>query len=289
MPPRLVVAAVVVGWLATVSWLASERWWSPDRPGQPPGLVVDLSDEVAPQQGSWLLFREGERVGSAETRLAPRKDGLFELTTRLRELDLEAGTLPVKATLIHTTRVVTRAGELVSLESRSEVLIRTGGPDPKVNATLKGQFVGDEFRRTLEVDAVAGRVAEPLEPVRFGTKRVFSPLLPLYKYPPLRAGQSWRETSLDLVGDAISDAVRRAEPRVAADRLPDRPAPVEVLARVRDRREELVTPRGQRRSCWVIDHSDDGPAAKTWVDEADGKVMRHEATVLGQVFTLVRD
>jgi hypothetical protein len=287
----LVVAAVVVGWLATVAWLASERWVPRDRPGQAPGLVVDLADEVAPQQGSWLLYRGDRRIGNAETALAPRKDGLFQLTTRLRELELEVGDVSAKATLIHTTRTVNRAGDLVSLESRSELLIGMGGIDTKVNATVKGEFLGDEFRRVVDVHTDAGRAAEPVEPFRFATKRTFSPLLPLYKYPPLRTGQSWRETKIDLAGQAISDAIRRVGPPAAAAGLADagRPPATEVIARVRARTEELVSPRGQRRTCWVIDHTGDGSTATTWVDTTDGKVIRHEASVLGEPFILVRD
>ena len=121
--------------------------------------------------------------------------------------------------------------------------------------------------------------------------RTFSPLLPLHKYPPLRAGQSWRESNIDVVSETLSGAIRQVAPRPAGDGLPDpdRRPPAEVLARVRDHAEELITPRGQHRTCWVIEHGVDDGAAKTWVDVADGKVMRHEASVLGETFALVRD
>jgi hypothetical protein len=290
MPPRVVVAAVVVGWLATVAWLASEKWSPRNRPGQPPGLALDLADEVAPQQASWLLYRRGERIGNAETKLAPRKDGLFELTTRLRELELEAGGVRVKASSIQTTRTVTRGGDLVSLESRATIKFVAGGPELPVTATLKGLADGDEFHRTCDFDAGPG---PPLAPVRLVSRRTFSPLLPVNKYPPLRAGQSWREANIDPVSEILAGAVRQFAPRPAGDPAPGqepiaRP-PAEVLARVRDDAEELVTPRGQRRACWIIDHSGDGLTATTWVDAADGKVWRHEASVLGETFALVRD
>src|SRR4051794_29495392 len=111
MPPRLVVAAVVAGWLATLGWLAHDTWLPWLRPADEPAFVVDMADEVAPEHFAWSVYRKDKRIGSAETRFAPRKDGLFELTTRLRDLEVDFGPLArVKIPVFATTRHVNRQG-----------------------------------------------------------------------------------------------------------------------------------------------------------------------------------
>src|SRR5204863_2642681 len=98
MPPRLVVAAVVVGWLATVGWLAHDKWLPWLRPSDEPAFVVEMADEVAPEHATWVLLRNGKKVGSAETRFAARRDGHFDMTTRLREVNLNLVQIPTFST-----------------------------------------------------------------------------------------------------------------------------------------------------------------------------------------------
>jgi hypothetical protein len=288
MPPRFVVAAIVVGWLATVAWLTSDKW-RPDRAGQAPAFVIELADEVAPQHATWILYRGGKRIGSAETRMAPRKDGRFDLTTRLRDLELDSGAVQVKAPGFHVTRTVTRTGELVSLDARANLLRVQGlGIDLTLDVMLKGHANGDDFH--LSFDPGAGRTSRPLGPIPLVAETTFSPYLPLAKYPPLRPGQMWRTSNIDPVGEILF-AVRPVLGRAIAEKspLPDRRPPPELVARVDPQPEELTTTRGQRRTCWVIVFRADGVTAKTWVDVGDGKVLRQEADGLGETVALVRD
>src|SRR6476659_833725 len=112
MPRRLVVAVVIAGWLATAGWLAHDKWLPWLRPADEPAFVVDMADEVAPEHFTWSVYRRGKRIGSAETRFAPHTDGLFEMTTRLRDLEIDQGSrVHVKIPVFATTRNVTRTGE----------------------------------------------------------------------------------------------------------------------------------------------------------------------------------
>ncbi|MBO0698209.1 MAG: hypothetical protein J2P46_07435 [Zavarzinella sp.] len=288
MPPRLVVAAIVIGWVAAVGWLAAEKW-RPTRADQAPAFVVELADEVAPQQATWLLTRSDKRIGIAETYMAPRKDGLFDLRTRLRDLELDSGAVQVKVPVFLVTRTVTRTGDLVSLDARANnISVLRSGSEDKVDAGLRGRVHGDALHATFEPGA--GKPAQPLAPIPLVSKAAFSPYLPLAKYPPLRPGQTWRTADIDPVGELLY-AVRAMLGPAAAEGspLPDRRPPTEVVARVEDGPNEITTPRGQRRACSVIVFQGDGLTAKVWVDVVDGRVLRHEAYGLGETIALVRD
>ncbi|HJZ94686.1 MAG TPA: hypothetical protein VKE40_27720, partial [Gemmataceae bacterium] len=201
MPPRLIVATIVAGWLATAGWFASEKWLPWLRTSDEPAFVVELADEVATQQASWLLYRKEKRIGAAETRMAPRKDGTFDLTTRLRDLEVSYGVADVKMPVFSTTRTVTRSGDLLRLDARAVMIVRARllGVDLKTDATVRGEVIGNEFRGECEYDYGSGKTKHPLDPIRLVSKNAFSPLQPFQKFPPLRPGQTWRVSNLDPV------------------------------------------------------------------------------------------
>src|SRR5262249_57582581 len=80
MPPRLVVAAVVVGWLATLGWLAHDKWLPWLRPADEPAFVVEMADEVAPEHFSWTIFRKDKRTGTPDPPFPPPQPRPFPIT-----------------------------------------------------------------------------------------------------------------------------------------------------------------------------------------------------------------
>jgi hypothetical protein len=296
MPPRPAVAVVVLAWLATLGWLAVERWLPWLRPQDEPAFAVELADEVAAQQASWTVYRKGKKVGQAETRMAPRRDGHFELTTRLRDLEVPVGAAEVKVPLHQGTRVVTRTGELVEASARTTMLIRWLGTEVKVEATTHGGVDADTFEGTVELDLGAGRTVRPLGPSRLVSGAPFAPFEPLLKYPPLRPRQTWRTSAVDPLGEAVNSAVRLAAARVLADAVlgkapaavPGRRPPADLLAQVLAETEDIPY-RGHARPCRVIVFLSDEPAARVWVDLEDGKVLRQEAAGFGDPLVLQRD
>jgi hypothetical protein len=297
MPPRLVVAAVVAGWLATVGWLAHDKWLPWLRPSDEPAFVVEMADEVAPEHFSWSVHRKGKRIGSAETRFAARKDGLFELTTRLRDLEVDYGSLArVKMPVFATTRHVARDGELVTLEAKAVMHVQSFGTEIKVDATIQGHVDGDRFVGACEYEYGGGKSTYPLEPIRLVSKNAFSPLQPVQKYPPLRSGQTWRASNIDPVSDALEGAMRQVVSKMLAAEfggktpvsLPAARRPTELLARVQADTEEIPT-RAGRHVCRVIVFEGGDVTARCWVDVADGRVVRQEAKGAGETFVLQRD
>jgi hypothetical protein len=290
MPPRLIVATIVAGWLATAGWFASEKWLPWLRTSDEPAFVVELADEVAPQQASWLLYRKDKRIGAAETRMAPRKDGTFELSTRLRDLELSYGVADVKMPVFQTTRTVTRNGDLLRLDARAVMIVRARllGVDLKTDATIRGEVTGDEFRGECEYDYGSGKTKHPLEPIRLVSKNAFSPLQPFQKFPPLRPGQTWRVSNLDPVSDALDGALKQVIYKQFGLRLTIPEQPRELLAQVQEETEP-VTHRGKTHTCRVIVYRAEKVIARTWVDVEDGKVVRQEASLLGETMALQRE
>jgi len=297
MPPRLVVAAVVAGWLVAMGWLAHDKWLPWLRPADEPAFVVDMADEVAPEHFTWAIYRKDRRIGSAETRFAPRKDGTFEMTTRLRDLELDYGSIArVKMPVFATTRHVTRAGELIDLDAKATMDVRSFGTEVKIDATIRGRVEGDRFVGECEYDYGGGKASYSLEPIRLVSKNAFSPLQPGQKYPPLRPGQTWRATNIDPVSDALEGAMRQIVARLLADAFqgknpialpaPDRPK--ELLARVQGD-TETVTGRDKAYTCRVIVFDGGRVRARVWVDVSDGRVVRQEANGYGDTLVLQRD
>ncbi len=297
MPPRWLLAAVVAGWLATIGWLAHDKWLPWLRPADEPAFVVEMADEVAPEHFSWTIYRKDKRIGSAETRFAPRNDGTFEMTTRLRDLELDYGTFArVKMPVFATTRQVTREGELITLDAKAAMQVRSFGAEIKIDATVKGHVEGNQFVGECEYDYGGGKATNPLEPIRLVSKNAFSPLQPGQKYPPLRPGQTWRATNIDPVSDALEGAMRQVISRMLADAfqgknpigLPSSKRPTELLARVQAD-TETVTSREKTYTCRVIVFEGGDVTARVWVDVSDGRVVRQEAGGYGEVLVLQRD
>jgi hypothetical protein len=285
MPPRLVVVAIFVAWLSAIGWLAVERW---KVPAERPPFAIDMSDEVAPQHASWIIFQNGKQVGHAETRIAPRRDGQFELSTRLRDLNLSRDNIELKVPLVAVTRIVSHDGDLRSVDAK--LLMNVQGPELEghVDATIHGRTAGADFIGECELDAGAGKIVEPLDPVPLGAATTFAPLEPLHKYPPLRVGQSWRLSNVDIVADGLALAYRQAATKKTGVDLGGPPPPKEVRARVTAGTEEIGH-RERRYTCRIIVFEADRIIAKVWIDVTDGKVIRQEATALGQVLVLQRD
>jgi hypothetical protein len=297
MPPRLVVAAVVVGWLATLGWLAHDKWLPWLRPADEPAFVVEMADEVAPEHFSWTIYRKDKRIGSAETRFAPRKDGTFEMTTRLRELELDYGSLAhVKMPVFVTTRQVSRTGELIALDAKATMHVKSFGTEIKVDATVKGHVEGNQFTGECEYDYGGGKATYLLEPIRLVSKNAFSALQPGRKYPPLRPGQTWRATNIDPVNDALEGVMRQVIARMLVEAfhgkspmgLPTTKRPTELLARVQSE-TETVTSKDKTYTCRVIVFEGRDLKARVWVDVADGRVVRQEAGGYGETLMLQRD
>lgn len=285
MPPRPVVVVIGVAWLATIGWLVADRSRLPTEHAP---FAIDLADEVAPQHASWLLLHDGKQVGHAETRIAPRKDGTFELTNRLRDLKLACNNIEVRIPLIAVTRVVSHDGDLRMVEAKALMNFQGPGLSAHVDATVHGRAVAAEFVAECELDAGEGKIVESFDLVPLGAATTFAPLDPLHKYPPLRAGQTWRLSNVDTVSEMLAMAFRQAVTKKTGVALLSPPSVKEVRAQVASDTEKIVH-RERTYTCQVIVFEADHVVARVWIDVNDGKVIRQEASALDQLLILQRD
>jgi hypothetical protein len=110
----------------------------------------------------------------------------------------------------------------------------------------------------------------------------------MQKFPPLRPGQTWRVSTVDPVSDALAAALRQVVGKKYGIPVPAPSQPKELLARVLAETEQ-VTHRDTTYTCWVIVYEAGRTAARTWVDVEDGKVVRQEASGVGEVLVLQRN
>src|SRR5262245_26723422 len=163
--------------------------------------------------------------------MAPRKDGTFELSTRLRDLEFSYGVAEVKLPVFLTTRTVTRSGDLLRLDARAVMIVRARllGVDLRTDTVVRGEVAGAQFRGECEYDYGSGQMTHPLDPFRLVGKNAFSPLQPFQKFPPLRPGQSWRVSNLDPVTLALDGAMTQVIDKQFGLRLAVPEQPRELL------------------------------------------------------------
>ncbi|WP_020468367.1 hypothetical protein [Zavarzinella formosa] len=296
MPSRPIIALILLGWLATIGWVAYDRWLPWLRPSEQPAFVLDLADEVAPQNAIWTLYRKDQRIGGAETRIAPLKDGTFEMTHRLRETEIKVSLMTVKINNFVTTKVVNHDGELIRLSAVAKVDFKALGTTFKVDTKLNGTVVGNTLEATCDFDSDLGKATEKLDPIPLTSKRAESPLQPLHRFPELRPGQTWREANIDPVNEALNTAIERVVNRKIAEqfggrlpfKLPTAKTPRELLAEVQAE-PETITHRDKSYVCHVIVYKAEGFLVKTWVQIEDGKVIRQEASLMDDKLMLQRE
>lgn len=298
MPPRIVVGAVLLGWLLLNGWFISNQWFPWWRTEERPPFAVELADEVAPLHSSWIIYRKDQKIGTGETRMAPKTDGTFELSTRLRDLDLPAGIASAKLPLLWTTSIVNRDGELQSLDAKCNMIFNVLGNEIKVDAHIRGRVEGEQFVGECNLDTPFGPKSEPLTPIPLTSKNAFSPLQPLQKYPALKPGQTWKVSAVDPASEALAAAVRQVGNRLLEEAFPNGKAPLkfpttksvpqDLLAEVQAD-TTTITHRGKSYTCRVIVFRADEVKARTWVDVTDGKVIRQEALGMGESIIMQRE
>ncbi len=308
MPPRLVVVAVGLFWLASTGLLFQREIWPKLRPGDPPAFTIDLAYEAQSQASvtTWRVLRNKQRIGMVHTWISYDQDSdLFDLNSEIKELDLgdvgplhvwiedilPRNTLPEKQRPMRGTYRVTREGELRSLKIDLPLRIGTGNAVKdlalKTRIEVEGRVEGKEFKASGHVEFAGQRHAFELPTITLRARpNILNPLHPVNRIAGLRPGQHWTMTVMDPLADSLTELAAR-DPALELLIRKSRSAETidaEVLPEVENLAWETA-----RVPCLVIEyHSSDNAAARTWVRASDGLVIQQEASFWGEKLVLKR-
>lgn len=290
MPPRAVSLAIVVFWLAAMSWLFVRDLWPVIRPSTRPPFTIDLEGEASTRPGGnlWSVYRNGIRVGHANTstRYFPT-DQTYQLRTEIRFERFRYSLLSfeLEVTKMKSVYRVTRTGELRELESHVEIKpsIRGVAVEQKVLIDVQGRVEDGLFSPHWRVKAPApiGDRELHTDPVEVPAHdSILNPLQPwnrlLHVTPGQRGDTSLFSPLTDSLGTLLPGrrpSIRRLEAGVLKD-------------------PQELSWDGRDIHCLVIEYREPGgskPIARTWVRQDDGLVLRQEATLQGDDWSLQRE
>lgn len=283
MPPRYLMWAIVVCWLATTSWLVytdiRPRLW----PGGAPPFNIDLADEAQSATSTrWWIYREAIRKGYCDTSVRYRSaDDTFELNGVFK-LWLVNRIMTGRADLvIQSMYRVTREGELRGL---SAIITYGSAESNSIEAQISGDVVNGIFTAHLRI--LNGEMVlwkqdlHPVEVSRGGS--VLNPFQPLNRLNGLRHGQHWRVPMIHPLNEAFQKHFKELTGSTVSDDLPWVEAQVLPQSQILEWRDEQV-------SCLVIEYQGEDTRARTWVRETDGLVIQQEVYKDRDHLLLVRD
>jgi hypothetical protein len=289
MPPRWLSLVIVGFWLTTTGWLLWQDLASRFRTDEPPPYVIDLVEEVRMENrfrphATWKVFLNDGEVLQAQTWVQPAETGnntTYEIKARLAAKygrpDQAVTVGPMQLREVETTSEVTREGDLLSL--RCEVKARVdkavwlpvGPMDVVMFLTCEihdGRLFPHVIVRHQEVEVFDKK----LEPVKLPSHgAVLVPLHPVNRIQGLRPNQAWRIPLVDpLAGLLPGGSGGALEARV----LPE---------------AEMLTHKGHKVPCWVIQYEGESTSARTWVQQDSGLVLRQEVIQGGERWRMERE
>jgi hypothetical protein len=290
MPPRLISLAILAFWLATMGWLVNREIAPALRAGQPPPFAIDLADEaqVHAPRIRWVILqvRDGKetKIGRARTWVSYRPaDDSFELHNETDDLALGGLLLAVRVPRMNSMYRVRPDGTLREMTTKLDANVRAALSNLDIKAELAGEVRSGQFFAHGVLEAAGwGRHELDLQPVPVSANgTVLNPLHPVNRITGLQMGQQWRMPLVDPLADAV---------RAQVGDLPGfKSGPKFLNATVLDKPQSLKY-EGRPVDCLVIEYrGDDELAAKTWVRESDGLVLRQEAAGFGDRVILQRE
>jgi hypothetical protein len=271
MPSRFRVALIVVFWLATMSWLVVREVLPRYRAGEPPGFTIELTDEVGTDSLSanrvdWLFLFQGSKIGTCFSEVRRNPDRTFDQKTHIKFDDISILDFfkPIK---LQINYVVTQEGHLV----RMSVF---GAAKPEFEGDIKG-VVEDGFLKITAVFRAYGQeVLKPdIAPVKVAeTGNIVSPMHLQNRISGLWIGRTWSVPMMNSFSALVpshSIKVPQLHATVFGDTMEWRGEPVD---------------------CFRIDQAEPGKeaAARTWVRQRDGLLLKQEANFQGMELVLLR-
>jgi len=283
MPSRPVVALIVSFWFATLALVGYRDVWPRIAASGPPPIAVDLSDEATQYVPiKWRVFRGDKPIGTLTTKLAYQDaDDTFEFTSQYKDLRIEVGALELSIPEMMTRTRVTRTGSLREQSMAGNLHLG----EFRAEVSVEGRNENGTFTGRCKIESPLFQVDEPLAPVSVKDGQALNPLQPVNRIVGIRPGQRWTVNEIDPLGDAIAALFKEKFKGVAPEQKKE-----PLLAEVQSEEESLLWGRQREESlCWVIAYRSGEARARTWVRVGDGKVLRQEASLMGDRIALERE
>lgn len=195
MPPRSVIAGILVFWLGMTSWyVVRERIVPWLRDDSPAAFRIELTDEVGVSTVNWKVLFQQKPVGQGRTETKMLHDRTFELSSYFR-FDALSPVKNVDVKNFHTAYRVDREGTLLGISAKA--VVETFG----VNVTMEMDDAVESGKLTLHPKVVFGEQtinAPPIGPSDLSRRgSILNPMHPMNRLPGLRAGQRWRVPLFD--------------------------------------------------------------------------------------------
>ena len=298
MPSRIGIAAIVLFWLATTAYVGYHEVWPRYFSDAPPPIQIDLVDEATKQiPTNWQIYRGEQRIGKLKTEMEYNElDDSFRFINTYTRLsfDLSNG-FSLEVPRLETSVLVNRSGELREQKMKGELIAKIGPlPIGDASAEVTGYVLNGELLGRCQVrypiKSPAPVIDRELDPVPVPAGQVLNPMMPLNRLRDVQPGRRWVIRIVDPLQDAMNVLLREMakESKFTLSALPN-PGNRELLAEVKSTPEKLERKNATPVECWVIEYRGDEVLARTWVSTADGRVMRQEASGLGEKLRFERD
>jgi hypothetical protein len=268
MPPRSIVALVIVCWLVVNSVLVYREALPYWHAGGAPPYNIDLTEELSNSVVTWEIWQRQKHIGSAASFVERQRDRTFRLRTELRFQELPLPLIELKkiATMYH----ITEDGDLLGVSARfiinMEVARKTS---EQFDLAVEGEVEGGTIAPRLSLNGQElplGPVQVPLQ----GGGNVINPMQLLNRVPGLSEGRRWRMTLFDPISALGKAFPQYKEIFAAAEGMTIPELHAEVLA-------DTLTWNDLEVPCYKIVYrkpGDPDPVAATWVRRRDALVLQ---------------
>src|SRR5262245_23106155 len=194
MPPRFVIALIVIFWLGVTGWAAWRTMEPYLRTNDPPPFVIDLADESGQRTHFWSIRQNNKIIGVAESKVSG-ENGLFVIGCSYR-INLGNGPLAHKAEVVNRYHV--RPDKKLQRLSAEVKLGPLESSEPIIKGLIEGPIQDGFYKPTGEIE-LAGRLQKvSFDPLDLsGHSTVVNPLHPVNRIDGLRPGRTWQVPLFD--------------------------------------------------------------------------------------------
>jgi hypothetical protein len=271
MPPRSVVAAVLIFWLCANGWLVHREVWPRWRSSEPPPYAIDLTEELGHASVNWEILKKDKHIGSAVSRIERQRDRTFVLNIQFHFDRFRVAILDVRK--LGGVYHVTEDGELLGLSAFAGVAMKDKLGTMEMDLEMKGRvedgvLLAEVFFDDKKVDL--GELKLPMA----GRGAAINPLHPLNRLPGLTEGRRWKITLFDPLDALVRAKVPQLDSVLGAvEGISVRELQAEVKA-------DTLLWHDEQVDCLKIEYrvpGDDEPTASTWVRRSDGLVLQQHS------------